>query len=116
MPEYIASVLRHMKLTGSLHNNNNSNSHQQLLAYYIQDTVSYASPSHSALQLFSSSKHSISVKLFIKGSLKIPTNQVAHLCMCQDHAGPIGPLAGLRGGRLLQDQESQAILSSVVQF
>lgn len=56
-------------------------------------TVSYASPSHLALQLFSSGKHSISAKLSIEGSLK-----VAHLCMCQDHAGPIRPLAGLRGG------------------
>lgn len=87
MPEYISSIL----LPGSPHNN--SNSHQQLLAYHVQDTVSYASPSHLALQLFSSGKHSISAKLSIEGSLK-----VAHLCMCQDHAGPIRPLAGLRGG------------------
>lgn len=61
-------------------------------------TLSYAGPSHLALHLFSSGKHSTSAKLSTQGSLKYPPTRFAHLCMGWDHAGPMGPLAGLRGG------------------
>lgn len=69
---------------------------------------------HLALRLFFSGKHSISAKTSIQYRFKVPTDQFAYLCMCQDHEHLLGPWLAHMEADLLRDQESQAALFLVL--
>ena len=100
------------------HSSNNGNSwFQSLLADCVQDTVSYASPTHLGLCPFFPQVNIPFVPKFLsKIALRYPTTSWLTSACAKTTRGPIGPLAGLPGVRSPSGPTARLLCPQVVQF